>query len=104
MDIVPAFLIHSFVPGGALYGPCRRDWWSCGRTGIWETGATDPAPVCDIAVGAPGRAIAIAVAGAIIDLASHKITVACAEVRVWKSDGVDHRGRDGGGKEGKPSG
>lgn len=104
MDIVPAFLIHGLVSRGALDGSRRRNWWSCGRTGIWEAGATDPAPVGDVAVGAPCSAVAVAVAGAVGYLAGDKVTGARGEVRGWKSDHVDHGGHGGEREGGKPNG
>ena len=103
MDIVPAIIVHGLVPGGALEGSRRRGWWSCGRTGVGEAGATDPAPVGDVAVGAPRCAVAVAVAGAIVGLARYKVTGARAEVGGWESDRVNHRGCDGEREGEKPS-
>lgn len=104
MDIVPAFTVRGLASRGALDGSHRRNWWSCGRTCVRKAGAIDPAPVGDIAVGAPRSAVAVAVIGAAVCLAGEKVTPSRVPVRGWKSVHVDHGG-DGGEREGgKPNG
>ena len=104
MDIVPAFFIRGLASRGALDGSHRWNWWSCRRTCVRKASAVDPAPVGDIAVGAPSSAVAVAVIGAAVCLAGDKVTACRIPVRGWKPVHVDNGG-DGNEREGgKPNG
>lgn len=104
MDIVPAFTIRGLASRGALDGSHRRNWRSCRRTCVRKASAIDPAPVGDIAVGAPRSAVAVAVIGAAVCLAGDKVTAGRVPVRGWKSVHVDHGGHGGEREGGKPNG
>ena len=104
MDVVPAFFIRGLASRSALDGSHRRNWWSCRRTCVRKASAVDPAPVCDIAVGAPFSAVAVAVIGAASCLAGDKVMAGRIPVRGWKSVHVDNGGH-GDEREGeKPNG
>lgn len=92
MYVVPAFAILALIPRGALDGSRRWGRWSRGRTGVGKAGAADPAPVRDVAVGAPRCAVAVAVVGAARCLAGDEVTGARAQVRGWESEHVDYGG------------
>ena len=120
MHIVPAALVRLLIPRRALDGSRRRGCGSAGwGAGGCRSGSTraagagggelvtrEPAPVGDVAVGAPGRAGAIAIVGAVgsVGLAEGEVAGRQAELIMAESGDVDHGGhgceREGGGPGG----